>query len=547
MEAPIDAARREAYDTGRRIGHQPKRSFCYAPSASMYFDVRGNVIACCQNTTNPMGNVGEQSLREIWQGSKAKRMRAQLDDYWLPAGCDFCEWDLEHGEDDGVFARLFDERQVQAADPEWPTMMEFALSNRCNLACVMCNGDFSSTIRQREGREPLDVRYGDAFFEQLVEFLPHLELARFFGGEPFLIPEYQRIWDLLVEHAPHVECNVTTNGTIRTARTEAVLEALRFSIGVSIDGVSEETVERVRSGADHATVMANALWFREYCERVQTGFCLTYCLMTHNWHEFADFLRLAEDLDTTVALNTVLTPPKSSLYQLPPHELRDVVDQMERGAGASVHSLPRNGDVWRQQIERLRTWAAQLAARGGAEDDADQAFFERWGTYQGPDMGPDMGPSMGPSRGPSQGPDMGPSQGPATPVPVTLRRTVPGEDESVEAVRRRLRDRTGIEPDSLLVSADNVVVEAAGAGDCFVGIPTSMLMGQPFETLLLELDTRLGTVMHDPPVHEAPNVIAREVVYSDGERETRLQTATVVDPHGEGSGSITFAVVVPPD
>lgn len=44
----------------------------------------------------------------------------------------------------------------------------------------MCRGEFSSTIRKnREGLPPIDSPYDAAFFDQVEEFIPHLQSSRF--------------------------------------------------------------------------------------------------------------------------------------------------------------------------------------------------------------------------------------------------------------------------------------------------------------------------------------------------------------------------------
>jgi len=359
--------------TGRSITHQPMWSRCYAPSVSLYFTPRGEVVACCQNTTSVLGYVGRSTLEEIWTGPEIQAMRDSLAAGRFAEGCDFCAWQSVHGSG-GVYADLFDEHPVQP-DTAWPSLMEFAMSIRCNLECVMCNGDFSSAIRsRREHRPPLPNRYGPAFFEQLRPFLPHLRMTRFLGGEPFLASDYQRIWDLMVEEGARATVNVTTNGTIRSSRIESAMEALRFSIGVSVDGLTRPTIESIRLGADFDVLMANIAWFRRYCEQRRTGFTLVYCLMVPNHHEFLDFLRFAEDLGAAVAVNTVVYPPDLSLYRLPAHDLRAVVAAMEAqdASGLSVHA-----EVWEGELARLRSWAASTGRRG-EDPDPEVAFFEAW-------------------------------------------------------------------------------------------------------------------------------------------------------------------------
>jgi MoaA/NifB/PqqE/SkfB family radical SAM enzyme len=345
------------------------RPSCHAPSVSMYFDVRGNVIACCQNTTNVLGNVNQTPLLDIWNGEEARSMRATLEAGGYARGCDFCAWQARHADGGSLYPELYEPYRDRVGS-DWPATLEFALSNRCNLECIMCNGDLSSTIRsRREHRPPLEVQYGDDFFEQLRPFLPHLRVARFLGGEPFLIPEHHRIWALMVEERSSVVCDVTTNGTVRTRRVEAVLDQLPFSIGVSVDGLTRETIEHVRRGADFDTIMTNLAWFRRYCARAGTGFGLTYCLMVPNHHELADFLAFADELDVLVSVHTVVYPPHLSLYRLPTADLGLVVSAME-AQESTAGGLGRNRPVWEAELARLRHWART----GGGEE----AFFERW-------------------------------------------------------------------------------------------------------------------------------------------------------------------------
>jgi MoaA/NifB/PqqE/SkfB family radical SAM enzyme len=75
-----------------------------------------------------------------------------------------------------------------------PKVMEFELSNECNLECVMCNGSFSSSIRKnREKLPPIISPYNDDFVNELDAFIPHLTDAKFLGGEPFMIEIYLKI------------------------------------------------------------------------------------------------------------------------------------------------------------------------------------------------------------------------------------------------------------------------------------------------------------------------------------------------------------------
>ena len=325
-------------------------SACYAPHSSMYFDQFGKVRACCQNTGTYLGDVRTQTLREIWESADAERMRAALEHDSYDEGCSFCAWQSLEGNDDIVFARFFDPLEPRERRPRWPRKMEFSLTNTCNLACVMCNGDWSSTIRaKRERREPIPASYGDAFFEQLQEFLPHLEEASFLGGEPFLGTEPQRVMELLADLHRPPRVTVTTNGTIYTNRVRRILEQLAPHIVVSIDGATPETYDAVRVGAHLPDVLANLDRYREVLGPGKVS--ITHCLMTHNWHEFFDLLQIAEERDLIVGVNVVRLPTSSSLYQLPLAELREVVGTLQ-ATDVSTLTGPRLS-IWEGHVGAL--------------------------------------------------------------------------------------------------------------------------------------------------------------------------------------------------
>src|SRR5678816_2700847 len=99
-------------------------------------------------------------------------------------------------------------------------------SNTCNLACVMCTGEYSSVIRAKEGLPPMPAVYDEQFFEDLAFYLPHVKELSFLGGEPFLQLECFRVWDMLIERELSPICHVTTNGSLYDARVERVLQNL---------------------------------------------------------------------------------------------------------------------------------------------------------------------------------------------------------------------------------------------------------------------------------------------------------------------------------
>ncbi len=167
------------FNKNRPLG--PQELICHAPIKNMYFAHHGKARTCCWNRSYVLGQYPEQSVHDIWFGVKAEEFRQYIVENNLNHGCHGCKTHILAGSYSVAKAKMYDERVLNANG--YPSVMEFELSNTCNLECEMCSGDFSSLIRKnREGRSALENPYDSAFVKQLEEFIPHLEEVKFYGG-----------------------------------------------------------------------------------------------------------------------------------------------------------------------------------------------------------------------------------------------------------------------------------------------------------------------------------------------------------------------------
>lgn len=351
---------RAAWEAARPGHDLPFDTACVAPWTALELDPAGWAYACCANQTYPLGRVGEQRLPELWASARMGVLRDALRRWDLSVGCQSCRWHLEHGRMDPD-AAVYEGYPVAAAEPAGPMAMTFALSNRCNLGCVMCNPALSSTLRRQAGMPALVSPYDDAFFDDLAAFLPDLVYAKFLGGEPFLIPEHHRVWDLLEEGRGRPRIQVTTNGTVWTERVERVVSTFLTDITISMDGFTAATYEAIRRGSSHAEVVANVARFRAACAAsgAQLRFC--FCLMTGNWFELGAFLRWAEELGAPVSIN-VVSDTGLALHDLPLDQLDEVASTWAREDAACSRDLTINAEVWRTQLAQLDAVRAERRA-----------------------------------------------------------------------------------------------------------------------------------------------------------------------------------------
>lgn len=392
----------------------PAPPACQAPFTSMYLDPGGRVTACCANTWHPLGDLTRQTLGEIWRGRAARRLRERLAAGDFGLGCELCAAEVAVGSPATAELHRFEPlgpTDPSGVDPGWPVQLELALSNACNLQCVMCNGELSSAIRiHREGRAPLPTVYGDAFFEQLDEFLPHLRRVMFLGGEPFLGAEPMRVLGRLVDLGLRPDVYVTSNGTQWNDRVERVLRALPVDVSVSVDGYRKETVEAIRVGVRHEDLVRNIERYRSAATDHGGGFSLTFCLQQGNWRELGDVLEWGDRLDALVGVATLTNPPHLGLHRLPAAELAEVVRTLHEQDRSLRGRLGRNRPVWERELGRLDALAARAAAAvAGDEHEAEAlaaAFADARGVHRMHADGSQVVLAVGPDPGDVWGADL---------------------------------------------------------------------------------------------------------------------------------------------
>ncbi len=312
---------------------------CHAPFVSLNFEQNGNVRACCYNFKHVLGTWPQNSVKEIWKSKAADELRNYIRNDELGGGCSECGSMIVAGNHYGVRARFYDEYApsgiISAAkylnnkitgNIAYPKVMEFELSNKCNLECVMCNGYFSSAIRKnREKLPPLESPYNDAFVDELDEFIPHLTDAKFLGGEPFMIDIYLKIWERIRKLNPNMRIHITTNGTFLTDRVKQLLEGLRAGIILSMDSVNADTYHKIRINGSYEKVMSNLEYFREYTKKKNTFISMAACPIAYNWHELPEMLNFCLEKNITLYFNAVFTPEELSLKEQPLETQEEII------------------------------------------------------------------------------------------------------------------------------------------------------------------------------------------------------------------------------
>lgn len=313
----------EAYNLSRLKG--PKKIICYAPFKHVYFGTNGVARACCINKTDTYGTIKDNKLSKLWKSDKVISLREKILNYDLSGGCNYCHKQLESSNFKAFEGRMYDSL-LPEIQSDYPTEMTFEISTTCNLECIMCNGNFSSSIRKnREKLPPLEEMYDSEFLNSIKDSIPFLKKANFIGGEPFLIPQYFDIIEYIIEHNQNCKLYIQTNGTILNNRVKRIIEHKNVFISISIDSLIKEKYEFIRKNASFNRLMENMDFFKQRALLHNQSININFCVMTNNWEEVPDMLSYCNKNQFSITFIPVEFPVEYNIGLLSVSELKNIV------------------------------------------------------------------------------------------------------------------------------------------------------------------------------------------------------------------------------
>jgi MoaA/NifB/PqqE/SkfB family radical SAM enzyme len=310
----IDQQTFDSFNLQRKYG--PRKRMCYAPYTSMFFSRAGYMSPCYATYHENSDKWPDTSIEHAWFKGELSKVREHIALNDLDYSCNFCK--------PFFLSKNFGSLLLNKYEPysfgksKYPQIMEFELSSRCSLECIMCDGNLSMAIRKnREKLESYAEVYDQRFVNELKPFIPHLKMAEFTGGDPFLIPIYYEIWDLIHEINPKCQILITTNANTMTPRIENMLEKFtNLHFNISIDSLDRTHYEQIRVNANYDKVLENMLRFINYCRKHKNSCNLLVCPMTINSHDLAALIEFANAHHICVYFHTVVKPTHLSLkYQ----------------------------------------------------------------------------------------------------------------------------------------------------------------------------------------------------------------------------------------
>lgn len=135
-------------------------------------------------------------------------------------------------------------------------------TNYCNLSCWMCPHNI---MTRSTGFMSLDLV--KRISPQLGKL--NLEQLGLHGiGESLLHPQLREALEILREDNPNVHMGLATNGTFLTEKNYNKVDGLIDEVSVAIDGFTQETYEKHRTGGDFNKVLEHVHNIMEYRDKI---------------------------------------------------------------------------------------------------------------------------------------------------------------------------------------------------------------------------------------------------------------------------------------
>jgi len=349
------------YNSSRKLENY-NLPICLAPFKNLRFMPNGDITVCCHNNSYVLGSYPQNTIKEVWEGDKLKKLRKSISKADFSLGCQVCLDAFEAGLFESVNPLLYEKFDINKLQP---VILDFKIATECNLECIMCSEYSSSEIR-RKNEFVFKNLYDENFIFQIHNLLPGIKAARFSGGEPFLNKIYYKLWDLIINLNPDCEIYIQTNGTILNDKIKNLIEKGKFFINVSVDSVNCKNYSKIRVNGDFNKLKSNIEYFSEYSQRNNRKFGITACAMKDNIYEWADIVLFANHFNAEIWFSEVFFPFKNALWCQDSNFLKAAFEFLKTKKVLNSHdseTVANNILVYNNLLKRLERLILEIEKR----------------------------------------------------------------------------------------------------------------------------------------------------------------------------------------
>jgi len=287
--------------------------YCAAPWRGLHINPRGDVKTCCAGNPNMLGNLNSQSIEQVLNSDLMTEIRASLAQGQAHNYCSNCVRAERFGADS--------ERQwhnnvnpdfdyAAAGDQyHYPVIVDVRWNTTCNFSCNYCDPSASSKWAQlkqvpfKSGTRP--------YYEQVCDFLEqhhaHIHEVALVGGEPLLLPENERLLDVIPETAivtliTNLNVDLQNNKIFRK-----LAQRNRVGWSMSFDNIGDR-FEYVRYGGDWGMLQENLKTIQHLMQSQGQWGGVHAVYSIYNATRLCEFRQFVESAGATVLWQNLFQP-----------------------------------------------------------------------------------------------------------------------------------------------------------------------------------------------------------------------------------------------
>lgn len=240
--------------------------YCALPFNHMNFHPNGQVSICCvakmdgpdsgfaKDHFGRLMNLKTDSIDSIFNAPSVKKIRSEMLEGKFPSACEGCYKIEQYG---GKSRRTTENTRWENREEQKLEFIDLRLSNLCNLKCLMCYPDSSSSLisdyKEWSDEMPFMTKntadfelfqwFDESIIDQLHQHKDSLKYLYINGGEPFIMPMHWKMLEKLIEWdvAKNIHISYNTNCTTYDESFSDYWKHFKVvTLGCSMDAVGDK-------------------------------------------------------------------------------------------------------------------------------------------------------------------------------------------------------------------------------------------------------------------------------------------------------------------
>jgi sulfatase maturation enzyme AslB (radical SAM superfamily) len=322
-------------------------NFCIYPFVHSLVKTTGEFRPCCVSEGSTGYNIKNDTITDWWNSDYMQTLRTQFLNNERPGSCSAC-WQNEDCGATSLRLKVNDEYQIYSKKYigqmletfDWPgdqpVNMEFALTNLCNLSCMMCTETSSSQILLENKKLKISnylqndyTSINENTINKIKEWLltkPKLISLR--GGETTIVPEIKDLLEWAIDNnlTSDTKVQLTTNATQFDQEWKEIIEQFDSPrIMISIDGVGAVN-DYIRHGSSWNQIQKSINTIKSV--KNVTVYCNTV-VQNLNLLDLGNIVDWAKQQNIFLGLDILHYPSEFSLNNLPVEIKQLAIEKMQ--------------------------------------------------------------------------------------------------------------------------------------------------------------------------------------------------------------------------